>query len=304
MSVPISTSFSRAAHALAMDSLKTAFLPGEWHRAQHVYGVTHDLDLHKSTTGAWGIENLRSPASAQAELFVSRLALYAGVPVAPTFVARVPEAGELPHMVSIVPFERIVYSSNLDYADSYAYLRHTSSALPFLLWLGQDTDRDPRNLCLNAAAKTRFCEFDFDSTSLADAFRAASIDPNHPPEGISESMLHMARMRYNAKVADASMTVEIGEGIPVLRSAFEDGLRRLDAMPDDIVDRVLDIVDTACPVSAYQRRSINTYLELRHSFLLRNYTYGAFDSRMKRVKRAQLPGLNAELTQRSTYRFV
>ena len=231
-------------------------------------------------------------------------------------------------MVSIVPFERIVYSGDLDYDYNRAYLRHESFALPFLLWLGQYNKRDPHNLYLNAAAKTRFCEFNFGETSLADAFLASSIDPSHPPEGISQSTLDAVQNHYFRNVKRAAVYVTILNGIPVLRSAFEDGLRRLDAMPDDIVDRVLDIVDTACPVSAYQRRSINTYLEERRSLLALHYELGVFEPQM--IESARSPGLNAELAihyklggsnpqmigsarstsrdakprQRSTYRFV
>ena len=297
----INTPFSAAVHALAEESLRTALLPGQWKRRKHRYAsdATPALNLRRSDGGAWGVVRDRFYGAAQTELFVSRLALHAGVPVAPIFVATPRRDSKT---LSVIPFSNIVYTTELPLADMREYLQHTSSCLPFFLWMGQDMDRAYRNTCMNADDRNSFAEFEFENTSLANVFKTALIDP----ATLDDRMRDVFETSYHAAVIDGSGKLDLSDQFiqkPILRSAFTAGLERLRAVPETAVDDILDIVSHVRAVPERQRRAVKSYLGMRLFMLDIAYRTGRLDRYLVDAL-PDKPGIPAQKFEPFTYGFA
>lgn len=300
------TAFSIAAQTLATESIASATLTEAWtYTPQHPYSNAHynRLRIYQSARGAWGIVNNRTIGAAQAELFVSRLAAIAGIPVAPTFAFDNKPMG---CVISVIPFRSIVHSRDLPYDKMKSFMRHASACLPFFLWLGQDMDRAHRNLCMNAETSCDYAEFDFENSDLTRVFEVSRLDPERMPAGMSGAAKQLLAMKYEHNVVAASMEVSLEKAYvpkPILRRDFEEGLARVRALTSADIERVLDVVDMVRPISPVQREAVTGYLNRRKLWLEMNYRFGKFDGQMIGGLPFETPKMCPIQISKATYSF-
>ncbi len=297
----LKSSFARVADTLRLDAMTTAQAPGAWMPGLHPYARAHGIKMMRSQDGAWGVVSTRIRPGLLAEMFVSRMAGFAGVPVAPVFAMAAANEDDMafPKQISVVPFERMISGQGLPFARGHAYLTHYASTLPFFQWLGDDMDRVGRNLCASPDAQT-FCEFDFDNTDLANVFRIASVEREAlPPE---QQMLQ--DYAYRVHIDNKAITdfpAMMARHLPLWREGFAQGMDRLLAMPADAIDRTLAVMRTMLPVSAGQEKALRFYLDTRMEQLVFYWHCERWTGQMCRA----LPMANPAMTgSPKVYQFI
>lgn len=256
--------FSAAARKLAQQSLETAFAPGTWTKAKHRYermpsSLNGNLALYRSDEGAWGVAHTRFNWAAQTELFLSRMAALAGMPVAPVFVLDHEKNAPL---ISIIPFQNVIRMNEVTHAGTAAYLKHYASLLPFLLGFGQDMDRKGANLCMNADNKNVFGEFDFEKTDLASAFSVGAIDASQLNERLGRINGIVREQTIFYGVMERPLTEDLRR-YPILRKRFRKSLERLNRISGESIYNVIDIVHSARPINKQQRKDLEFRLNMR-----------------------------------------
>jgi len=261
-------SFSAPAQALYIKSLETVDTPRSWKPADHRYENTvrdRMMPHHQwrrrvlqSEDGAWGIGLKRSRRMTISDLVISRMGALAGLPIAPVFLNSTLQQGEYREVVSVVPFNGLVLGGHLPLKNMPAFHRHYSRMLPFLLWVGPDTDRHSFNLCMNTYNKASFADFDFDKGTLTMFMGARPSGAKTITDIVENKFSHPTDLRID-------------------RDAFNEGLALLDNISPEGVCAVLDMVDEAVGFRGQEKQTMLNYLGRQSDELYKALEDGVFE---------------------------
>lgn len=258
--------FSGAVRALAEQAQNSVELPGNWRRHRHSYirFATNEsktpILLYKSDDGVYGISIKRTEPEMAAELFASRAAYLAGVPVPPTFYQ--PEEHRI---LSVIPYSQIVCDFEGRFENRH-YLHHYASCLPFFLWLGNDNDRRAPNMVANAQQPHEFAEFDFESTSLKSAFSIYSLAERAPPLASHDIYdTHIERHLDDATKLAPSI---YAQNTLIMKDVFLRAYRRMRPKFAQIAEKTLGLLEREGVISTNTQAKMTEYFMLREMTLM------------------------------------
>lgn len=270
--------FDPAVKALIPTLMSGVALPGPWRMTRdHPYAYDNHIVLGQMDNDIWGVANSRNVAQAQTELLIARLAAMAGMPAAPTFLAPIRLDGGA-RVISVIPYKNIVHSVSFPFERMASYMRHFASTLPFLLSLGAKTDRSNHcNRCINADKPSLIAEFDF---ATSDIKRLLEINWGVPQLFAANKLHEKTMYGLSRKTNYASDVAEnlVRGWFRIPRADFEDGLMRLQAMPDDALPRTLALVHAELPFRKDQVIRLTEFMQARKAGLFASYASGHFDN--------------------------